>query len=425
MEAGKWYWWIIVLSIITLQVQEMVSAGENDLSEVMITTDKDTYVIGETVEIRVSMHPNITCLCLEHEWEVVVVRVNDSSVNDSSVVERWNWRALANESGFRDKILYWTPSEVGEYKIVATLVTHNASASKVIEVIGGRAEVEEYVYRTDDYDLKIVVPRYLVLSTPQNRTPNRIDVFLLKKTEALSGYLGVSLEGGVKVIIEIPPTTPLWVFLDVDLTVLGIQLPDRFQLKWPIPLPLLDLEEGYTGVYTSLIPVKPAKIQLETIPVGEWRRIGSYNLYVNIDPEYLATLGQLPADKTGAVVASTSEEVEDYKELYESLLQEYNVLKGKCDALEDENKALKSKISDLEGTISRLREEVSSLKNQVASLQQALSQTEEALNEAKNKLTIAENELAWWRMFTLIVGTLAFAAGLAIIHITKTKCTRG
>lgn len=48
--------------------------------EVVVTTDKNTYAVGETVEIRVTMPPSIRCLCYEHEWEVVVVRVRDGSV---------------------------------------------------------------------------------------------------------------------------------------------------------------------------------------------------------------------------------------------------------------------------------------------------------------------------------------------------------
>ena len=140
-------------------------------------------------------------------------------------------------------------------------------------------------------------------------------------------------------------------------------MPDLFQLKWPIPLPPLDLEEGYTGIYTSLIPVKPAKIQLETVPVGEWHQIGSYNLYVNVEPGYISMLGSLPASKTGSVEGSVSEklvpeETEDYKELYEDLLKEYNALKEKYDTLEDENSALRSEVSDLKRTINELREKV-------------------------------------------------------------------
>ena len=412
-------YWALIIMFLVLGLNTLALALASESSEVLVSTDKDVYAIGETVEITVSMDPRIRCLCFEHEWEVRVERIENNGV-----VEKWcwKWKARANESGFRGKTIYWTPSEVGRYKVIAKLVTHNASASKMIEVIAGRRETVEYIYRTDEYDLKIIVPRYLVLSTPQQKVSNYIEVFLLKKVGTLSGLLTVSLERGIKVIISIPPTTPLWVFLDVDLNILGIPLYDLFQLKWPIPIPPLNLEEGDIGLYTSLIPAKTAEVQLEALPVGERHRICSYNLYVNIKPEYLATLGQLPVDRTGEVKGSISEEAESYKELYESLLRRYDVLREKYDALEDENRALKSKISILEGIVSQLRGEVSSLKNQVASLQQSLSHTEEALNEAKSKLMVTENELAWWRMFTLVVGIVAFVVGLITMHlIIKTR----
>jgi len=247
MKGACWVL-IIIIMFLVLDLSTLVLTLADEFSEVLVSTDKDVYTIGETVEITVSMDPCIRCLCFEHEWEVRVERIENNGV-----VEKWcwKWKARANESGFRGKTIYWTPSEVGRYKVIARLVTHNASASKVIEVIAGR---------------------------------------------------------------------------------------------------------------------------------------------------------------------------EGYKELYENLLRRYDVLREKYDALEDENRALKSKISILEGIVSQLRGEVSSLKNQVASLQQSLSHAEEALNEAKSKLTVTENELAWWRMFTLIVGIVAFVVGLITMHlIIKTR----
>jgi len=407
-----------------LSLNTLTLAFASESSEIIVSTDKDVYTVGETVEIKIFMDPHITCFCLEHEWGVIVTKLNGNII-----VKRWYWKAPAGEAGFRGKTIYWTPSEAGKYEIIAELITHNASASKVIEVVVKREEAVEYVetveyiYRTDEFDLKIIVPKYLTLSLPQQRIPNPIELFILKKVETLSGFLTISPEAGIKVMVSIiPPTVSLYVFLDVDVDVLGTPLTDLFTLMWPISIPPLNLEEGDIGMYASLIPVDVAKTQLEALPVGEWHRIGTYHLYVDIKPEYLMTLGQPPTDKTDAVKGFVSEETKNYKELYENLLQKYNSLREKYNTLKDENRMLKDKVSDLEGIIGQLRGEVSSLKSQVASLEQALSQAEETLKETKDKLVVAENELTQWRMLTLIVGLAAFVAGLVTTRlITKIR----
>ena len=380
---------------------------------IIIETDKDAYTIDETVKIVVSMPAS--CLCLEHEWEVKIIRISDGSV-----VKRWYWRASGGQLGFRNKTLYWSPSEGGKYKIVATLITHDATASKEIEVIGPgyyyAGEIEEYIYSTNDFDLKIEVPKYLRLSTPSHRVPNSINVYLQKKTPTLSGLLNISLEGGIKVMVSVPLAISLWVFVDVDIDIPGMWLPDVFQLKWPILLEAFYLERGEPGVYASLIPKGTEKVYLETLSTGKWYRISSYDLYINVEAEYFATLGyNLPAEETGAVECTTLEEtIRNYKELYENLLKEYTILKENYTALKNENYMLKRKISDLEGTINQLQTESSSLKDEISSLQQTLLQKEKYLNEIKNKLTVTEDKLSQWRILALVIGVIMFIVGLIL-----------
>ena len=418
---------LILVFLISLSILSPVHTNSSP-GIVTIKTDKDIYTAGETVKIVVSIDPNFFCLCSEHKWEVKIIRISDGSV-----VKRWYWKA-SSEPGFRSKTLYWSPSEGGKYKIVATLITHNVTASKEIEVIGPgyyyAGEIEEYIYSTNDFDLKIEVPKYLRLSTPLYRVPNSINVYLRKRTLTLSGLLTITLEGGVKVMVSVPFTVSLWVFVDVDIDAPGMWQPDVFQLKWPILLKAFNLERGEPGAYVSLIPKKTEDIYLETLSTGKWYKVCSYDLYVNVEAEYFATLGyNLPAEETGAVECTILEEpLRNYKELYENLMKEYTVLKENYTALKNENYMLKERVSDLEETINELRAENSLLKDKISSLQQTLHQKESYLNVLKDKLVLLEAELSQWRMLVPIIGVIMFAVGFivsqSVIKILKRRANK-
>jgi hypothetical protein len=141
----------------------------------------------------------------------------------------------------------------------------------------------------NDLELKVAVPSYINLSTPYDKKPARLDIYL-KTNKALSGFFSIDVEAGIGV--SLPALRP-FLFLDIDVTLLGLFCPDVFRFQWPIsgiPLQVMNLERGDIGVYALAVPVKEAVVNLENLKVGEWYHIGSYDLYV-VGEERLMALG--------------------------------------------------------------------------------------------------------------------------------------
>jgi hypothetical protein len=146
-----------------------------------------------------------------------------------------------------------------------------------------------FTHRINDLELKVVAPSYINLSMPYDKKPARLDIYL-KTNKALSGLFSVDLEAGIKVRL---PAPSLYLFVDIDVTLLELFWPDVFRLEWPIsgiPPQAISLERGDVGVYALVVPVKEAVVELENLTVGEWYHIGSYNLYV-VEEEELMALG--------------------------------------------------------------------------------------------------------------------------------------
>lgn len=153
--------------------------------------------------------------------------------------------------------------------------------------------VQALIYETDDFDLKVTVPSYVNASTPDDKNPARLNIYL-KKKEALSGLFSIDVESGIKVRL---PEFALYLFVDIDLTILGRWKPDLFHPEWPIfgiHADLMSLESGDIGVYASVVPIKAAEGGLQNLTMGEWSHIGSYDLYVVEEQKFV--LMSLPAE---------------------------------------------------------------------------------------------------------------------------------
>jgi len=150
-----------------------------------------------------------------------------------------------------------------------------------------------FIYKAEEFELKINVPTYLSLATPDSKKPSTVDIYL-KKNYPLTGFYNIDLEFGVKVKL---PSPALYIFLDADTLIFDYKITDVFRLEWPIygiPKQAINLGRGDIGVYALATPIKEAKGNLEELPIGEWIHVGSYNLYV-VEESNLMALG-IPAE---------------------------------------------------------------------------------------------------------------------------------
>jgi len=153
--------------------------------------------------------------------------------------------------------------------------------------------VQAFIYEVEDFDLKVTVPSYVNASTPDDKDPARLNIYL-KKKETLSGFFEIAVEGGIRISW---PSLNIRLFVDIDLTLPWMWKPDLFQFEWPIsgiPMEAISLESGDIGVYASVVPIKAAEGELQNLTMGEWSHIGSYDLYVV--EEQNVVLMSLPAE---------------------------------------------------------------------------------------------------------------------------------
>ncbi len=140
------------------------------------------------------------------------------------------------------------------------------------------------------------------------------------------GWLNTSIETGIK--LRIFPIYTIYVFLDIDVEILGFKRPDLLNLEWPIfgsPQALSwenyseEVNVGYTGINAFCIPDESLEngVKVENLSTEEWSYIGSANIFVVRDPQTPYAMELLPPTvQIGPVVdvsAKTGEEemVED------------------------------------------------------------------------------------------------------------------
>lgn len=176
-----------------------------------------------------------------------------------------------------------------EYEFVTWVFSHDYEILLTAEIEAiPLYEGITFVTETEEFDLKVVVPNRLTLSTPDDKKAYPVDIYIKKKQDVGSlGFLdrfeiSVTLEVGVNVRISLLTGVSCHVFFDTDLVVLGDKCPDVICLEWPIPcfLGLGGLEAGDLGVSAFAAPVTPPQGDLSTLPLGTWSYLGSYNMYV-------------------------------------------------------------------------------------------------------------------------------------------------
>lgn len=167
-----------------------------------------------------------------------------------------------------------------------------------------------YAYEADKYDLKVVVPDYLALSTPNSRKPQPIDVYMKRKEAGQTlGVLDSLFEVGIEVGLKGKlPAPSLWVFLDVDLKIplLHVDEPDVVELEYPIaglPLNTLGLEAGDVGVYAYAVPTEEPRGDFYRLPIGAWSHVASYDAYAVVEPGAVALGVPLEHITVGKVVS--------------------------------------------------------------------------------------------------------------------------
>ena len=168
-----------------------------------------------------------------------------------------------------------------------------------------------YLYQADEYDLKVVVPDYLTLSTPNSKKPQPIDVYMKRKGAGQplgvpDSLFEVGIEVGLKAKL---PTASLRVFLDVDLKIpfLKVDAPDAFELEYPVAgltLNASGLKAGEVGVYAYAVPTMEPAGDFYSLPLGAWSHVGSYDAYAFEEPSAAALGVPLEHITIGEVVLS-------------------------------------------------------------------------------------------------------------------------
>lgn len=176
-----------------------------------------------------------------------------------------------------------------------------------VELIG--VEYSDYIYVAEEFELMIIVPDHLTLSTPDDRKPQPVDLYMKKKEPGQlrglfdNSFFEVSVEVGICFKF---PDVSLNIFLDVDLEILGIRKPDIIRLEYPIlglPSQAVGLEAGDVGAYSFAVPTKPPRGDFESLSIGEWNHIGSYNIYAVSEPSVVALGIPLEEITIGKVVS--------------------------------------------------------------------------------------------------------------------------
>ena len=146
------------------------------------------------------------------------------------------------------------------------------------------------------------------------------------------GWLTTEVETGIKV--RILPIYTVYVFLDVDVEILGFKRPDLFNLEWPIfgsPQPLSwenyseEVNEGYLGINAFCIPDESLEngVRVENLSEEEWRYIGSANIFLVRDPQTPYAEELLPPTVKIGPVVEVSEKTGHEKWVEKQLSKEF------------------------------------------------------------------------------------------------------
>lgn len=143
------------------------------------------------------------------------------------------------------------------------------------------------------------------------------------------GWLNTGIEAGIK--LRILPIYTIYVFLDMDVEILGYKRPDLLNLEWPIfgsPQALSwenyseEVNLGYTGINAFCIPDESLEngVTVENLSTEEWSYIGSANIFVVRDPQTPYALELLPPTAQIGPVVEVSEKTGE-----EEVREDHNV----------------------------------------------------------------------------------------------------
>ncbi len=134
------------------------------------------------------------------------------------------------------------------------------------------------------------------------------------------GWFNTSIEAGIK--LRILPIYTIYVFMDMDVEILGFKRPDIVNLEWPIfgsPQALSwenyseEVHLGYTGINAFCIPDESLEngVTVENLSTEEWSYIGSANIFVVRDPQTPYAMELLPYTVQIGPVVDVSEKTSE------------------------------------------------------------------------------------------------------------------
>lgn len=287
-------------------------------------------------------------------------------------------------------------SSGGLYAVQALSATTDQSAS-----VGSAADVhpaivplDEYIYRTSDYEIKITIPRYINLSNFTERQPAALDLYMRKLNPAATlGLFDIDVEAGIMTRVSVPFGVSVHLFVDVDVNVSGSSLYDIFAFKWPIsgiPLGMMSLANGSVGVYPAIVPLKEAEGDLGQLTMDEWTHVGAYKLSVLQEPFTILSLS--PGDVTIGPPSQVEESV-DWKAEYEKLLGTYTQLQEDYGNLTLSLQALNQTLAETVAQVKSLQEQLSEAQTVLQASMAEKTAIRATLDQAQAELNTTRTEL--------------------------------
>ena len=268
-----------------------------------------------------------------------------------------------------------------------------------------------FTYKTDDFQMNVSVPSNIGFSTSDIKEDNKLDVYFMPFS-SLSGLFRVDIEAGIKVRL---PLLALLFFVDIDTMILRKDRPDLFRFEWPIlgiSSQIMSLESGDIGVYSIAIPTKVGEGDLESLSVGEWNHIASYDLYAVVEPKLTAMGLETEDVTTGSVMEIERKvaELEEENEVESELVLLENYYRGLYEDLQKRYNSLLLNYTRLQDDLDDANLELSDTKSELDIMKLELEEKRSELNKASSKITVLQ-----------AVTLIAFVAGLSLMYIISKK----
>lgn len=295
----------------------------------------------------------------------------------------------------------------------------DTAVDEISEVIDILPVGKTFTYITDDFQINVSLPLNLGLSTSAYKEKQKLDIYF-KPFRTLSGLFKVDVEIGVKVKL---PLFGLSIFVDIDTMILGVDRPDHFCFEWPIlgiPSQAMSLESGDIGVYSIAIPTMVGEGDLESLSVGEWSHIASYDLYAVMDAVLEPKFTAMGVETEDVTIGSVME-LERIENELESELVELDELETEVGSLADYYRNLyedlQKSYNSLLLNFTRLQEDLDEANLEISSTRYELDLVELELEEKRSELSKAYDKITTFQVMTLV----AFVAGLSLMYILSKR----